>query len=198
MPSIFPTLPGIQAKRSKAAQFATLVHRAASGRRSAMGQRVFPVWKFTLRYAFLRAKLSQPELQTLQSFFVARKGSLEPFYYRDRDLNTVADQAIGMSANGVLSYPLVYSLGGAVDRVGAVDLTGTAPEVKVGGLVKAASWARNSVLLSSQPPAGYPVTWTGRFFYHVAFSDDAMDFEQFLYQLHSVDGVQFETVNQHD
>ena len=198
MADIFPALPGIQAKRNKALSYSTVVHRAASGRRSAMGQRLYPVWGFTLRYAFLRAKPSALELQALQGFFGARRGALEPFYYRDRDVNTVADQALGVTAPGLLSFPLAYNFGGAVDRVGAVDTTGAAPVVKVGGVAVAATFTRNRAVLPAAGVAGQPVTWSGRFFYHVAFADDTMDFEQFLHQLHSVDGVKLETVNQHD
>lgn len=198
MASIFPQLPGIKAERTISAEFATQVHRSASGRRSAMGERLFPVWRFALRYEFLRAKPTALELQALRGFFLARRGALEPFYLRDPDRCQVVAQPVGVGAAGVLSYPLVYAEGGAVDRVGAVDTTGAAPVALVNGAQVPATFTRNRLQLASAAPVGATVAWTGSYFFHVAFADDRLDFKRFLHLLYSVDGVELESVNQHD
>lgn len=197
MTAIFPKLPGLKAERDLGVEFRTVIHRAASGRRAAMAQRFFPVHRFNLRYEFLRAKPSAQELQTLRGFFLARRGPLEPFFIQDPDRCAVTAQVVGVGAAGLTTFPLVYSEGGAVDRIGGVDTTGAAPVALVSGAVAAATWTRNQLVLGAAAPVGATVAWTGNYFFHVAFVDDSLTFKRFLALLYSADGVAIETVNQH-
>ena len=195
--AVFPKLAGLSAERSIATEYSTRVQRAASGRRAAMSERIYPVWRFTLKYNFLRARPSAAELQTLRSFFMARRGALDPFYFRDETHFAVAAQAVGIGAPGRRTFPLVYNAGGAVDRVGAVDTTGAAPVALVGGSPVSATFGRDTLTLAADAGTGATVAWTGSFFYHVAFADDELDLKRFMYQLFSADGVKLETVNQY-
>jgi hypothetical protein len=197
MTAIFPKLPGLKAEREIGLEFSTVIHRAASGRRAAMAQRFFPVHQFKLKYEFLRAKPSALEMQTLRGFFQARRGPLEPFFLQDPDRCVVTAQTVGVGAAGQITYPLVYSEGGAVDRIGGVDTTGSAPVALVAGAVAAASWTRNQLVLDAAAPEGAVVAWSGRYFFHVAFVDDSLTFKRFLALLYSADGVALETVNHH-
>lgn len=194
--AVFPKLPGLSAERSAAVAFSTRVQRAVSGRRAAMGERLYPVWTFTLRYNFLRSSPSLAELQTLRGFFRARRGALDPFYFRDETHNAVAAQAVGIGAPGLRTFPLVYLEGGTIDRVGAVDASVAAPVALVAGSPVTATFGRDTLTLAADAATGATVAWTGAFYYHVAFADDTLDFKRFLHQLHTVDGVKLETVNQ--
>jgi len=196
MTAILPQLRGLKADRDISAEFATIVQRAASGRRAAMGQRFFPVHRFSLKYEFLRASASSPDVQTLRGFFLARRGPLEPFYLKDPDRCTVTAQAVGVGATGVTTYPLIYTEGGAVDRVGAVDNTGTAPIALVNGTPVSATFTRDQLVLASAATPGATVAWTGNYFFHVAFADDTLTLTRFMKQLYSASGVSVETVNQ--
>jgi len=195
--AVFPKLAGLSAERGISVSFNTRVHRAASGRRSAMSERVFPVWRFTLRYNFLRARPSVADLQTLRGFFLARKGALDPFYLQDETNHAVIAQTVGLGAPSRRTFPLVYTEGGAVDRVGAVDTTGAAPIALVNGSPVAATFGRDTLTLAADAATGATVAWTGSFFYHVAFADDTLDLKRFMHQLFSADGVPLETVNQY-
>jgi hypothetical protein len=195
--AVFPKLAGLSAERSVATAFSTRVHRAVSGRRSAMGERLFPVWRFTLKYNFLRAAPSVADLQALRGFFRARRGALDPFYFRDETNNAAVAQTVGIGAPGLVTYPLVYLEGGTIDRVGAVDTTGSAPVALVNGTPVAATFGRDTLTLTGgAATTGATVAWTGNFFYHVAFADDNLDLKRFMHQLFSADGVALETVNQ--
>lgn len=194
--AVFPKLAGISAERSIATSYSTRVHRAVSGRRSAMGERLFPVWRFNLKYNFLRAAPSVADVQALRGFFRARRGALDPFYFRDETNYAVSAQVVGLGAPGLRTFPLVYTEGGAVDRVGAVDTTGASPVALVNGSPVAATFARDTLTLAADASTGATVAWTGAFFYHVAFADDTLDLKRFMHQLFSADGVALETVNQ--
>lgn len=192
--AIFPALPGIKADREKAAEFDTIVHRSSSGRRLAMGKRFFPVWRFRLRYEFLRSRpLGPNELAQLQGFFLQRLGALDDFLFQDRDVNTVSTPQVFGIGNGVnKSWPLVHNLGGFVDRIGA--LNGTAV-VRRGGVETTAFTVDDNgeLTFTAAPTAGQVLDWTGAFYYRVAFARDDMNFRQFLKDLHST-GVELETV----
>lgn len=197
MPDIFPKFRGLKAEREISTEFSTLIQRAASGRRTAMGQRMFPVHRFNLRYEFLRAKPSVAEMQALRGFFNARRGALEPFYLQDPDRCRVAAQIVGLGEAGRTVFPLVYGEGGSIDRIGGVDLTGQAPVALVNGALTNATWTRNCMVLQAPAAAGTTVAWSGAFFFHVAFVDDKLTLKRFLDQLYSAEGVAVESVNQH-
>lgn len=115
---IFPTLPGLAAERDCEPEFDNVVSRASSGRRYALGKRLYPVWRWNLRANFLRQRLGLAELDALQGFFLQRQGNLDSFLYRDREWNTVAAPQVFGQGDGVADrMRLVYNRGGFVDLV---------------------------------------------------------------------------------
>ncbi|MFG6413798.1 DUF2460 domain-containing protein [Roseateles sp. DC23W] len=195
--AVFPKFAGLSAERTVSTAFSTRVQRAVSGRRAAMGERIYPVWTFSLRYNFLRASPSVADVQALRAFFRARRGALDPFYFRDETNNAVVAQTVGLGELGRVTFPLVYNEGGTIDRVGAVDITGAAPVALVNGTPVSATFGRDTLTLASAAAPGATVAWTGAYFYHVAFADDKLDLKRFLHQLFSADGLSLETVNQY-
>lgn len=192
---MFPTLPGIKAERSKSPAFSTTVNRAASGRRVAIGHRLYPVWRFKLGFNFLRASLSAQELQTLQGFFLARRGALESFLLKDRDLNAVTAQPFGVGNGVARSFPLLYSIGGTLDRIGDINPEAAAPTFSVGGTTTAGTVSNGVVTFATAPANSAPLLWSGSFCYRVAFEKDDLEFAQFLKDLHRT-GVDLETTNE--
>lgn len=192
---IFPTLPGIAAERDTVAEFDNVVKRAASGRRYAMGKRFFPVWRFKLRYNFLRGRLGYTELSELQGFFLSRRGNLDSFLFRDREWNTVDTPQVFGQGNGVdKTFRLVYNRGGFVDQVGYAPATGLV--VRINGVATTAFTRDDygSLTLTTAPAPGDELDWTGSYYYRVAFERTDMSFKQFLKDLYSA-GVDLESVN---
>lgn len=195
--AVFPSLPGISAERDAEPMFDNIVQRSSAGRRYAMGKRLYPVWRFTLRFNFLRQRAGYTELTALQGFFLQRRGSLQDFLLMDREWNSVdAPQAFGVGDGSTTRFRLVQARAGFVEPIGAVRGT---PTIRAAGSVVAASgysidddgW----VTFNTAPAAGAALDWTGGFYYRVAFAKASLTFTQFLKDLYSVDGVELETVN---
>lgn len=190
---IFPSLPGISAERDIDAEFDNIIERAGSGRRYGMGKRLYPVWRWTLTYNFLRQRLGYTEMTDLQGFFLRRHGNLDSFLFRDREWNTVATPQVFGVGNGVDStFRLVHSRGGFIDRVGYCS----APVVRKAGVATTAFTINDNaeVTFSTPPAVGVSLDWTGSYYFRVAFSKPNMTLTQFLKDLYST-GIQLETVN---
>lgn len=193
---IFPALKGVAAERDCAPEFDNVVRRASSGRRYALGKRLYPVWRFKLKFNFLRQRLGHTELAALEGFFLNRRGNLESFLYRDREWNAVATpQAFGVGDGVEKDFRLVYSRSGFVDRCGYVPSAGLV--VRANAVATSAFTRDDNAVLSftTAPASGVVLDWTGSYYYRVAFTKPSMNFRQFLKDLYSVDGVEMETVN---
>lgn len=189
---IFPSLPGIAAERDLAIEFDNIVERASSGRRYAMGKRLYPVYRWTLTYNFLRQRMGLTEMTQLGGFFLRRRGNLQSFLFRDREWNAVASpQDIGIADGVTRTYRLLYDRGGFLDRVDHALLpVVTANGSVVSGVTHDAGW----VTLPTAPALGTTLRWTGQYLFRVAFADAELTLSQFLKDLYS-SGVEIESVN---
>lgn len=190
---LFPTLPGIAASRDLATEFDNVVSRATSGRRYAMGKRLYPVYRWRLTYNFLRQRHGHTEMTDLKGFFLRRHGNLDSFLYRDREWNTVATpQVFGVGDGVARTFRLLFAHGGFVDRVGYCS----APVVRVGGVATGAFTVNDDaeVTFDVAPALGAELDWTGEFLFRVAFAKPSLSLEQFLKDLYST-GLEIETVN---
>ena len=194
--AIFPTFPGLKWGRKKTAVWSTGTQKSASGRELRTAYYTYPQWRFSLSFEVLRTKASVNELEQLAGFFNARKGSFESFLYDDPTDNTVADQPIGNTVQGVTRYQLVRSMGGFIEPVLAVK---ERPAVKVGGV--ALTYGRDysvtdkGVLVFNTPQTpGRPITWTGGFYFRVRFTSDTVDFENVLGSLWAAKKIEFTSV----
>lgn len=197
--AIFPTLAGIAAERDHTATFDNVVRRSASGKRFALGKRLYPVWTFRLRVNVLRqnAALSETELDALEGFFLQRKGDLDSFLYQDRERNAVTTpQAFGVGDGTERTFRLVHNRGGFIDRVGYVPASGLVVRANA---VATTAFTRDdnaNLTFTTAPGAGVVLDWTGSFYFRVVFAKPAMTFSQFLKDMYSVSGVELETDNQ--
>ncbi len=191
--AVFPDLPGLDIERDDTPEFDTVVQRASGGRRYAMGKRLFPVWRFRLKVNVL----TPADLATLQGFFLQRRGDLQDFLLRDRLYDTQATpQAFGVGDGTTTRFRLVYSRAGFIEPIGAVR--GVPAITAAGSTVAASGYSIDDdgwVTFTAAPAAGAALAWTGGYYYRVAFSRPSLTFRQFLQGLHSVDGVELETVN---
>lgn len=189
---IFPSLPGIAAERDLTMEFDNIVARASSGRRYAMGKRLYPVYRWTLTYNFLRQRMGQTEMTQLAGFFLRRRGNLQSFLIRDREWNTVASpQDIGLGDGVTRTFRLLYDRGGFLDRVDHALL----PVVTANGsMVSGVTHEGGSVTLPTAPTSGATLRWTGQYLFRVAFANPDLTLKQFLKDLYST-GVEIESVN---
>lgn len=191
---VFPMLPGIAAERDHEVEFDNVVQRASSGRRYALGKRLYPVRRWRLTYNFLRERRGLDEQRQLQGFFERRHGNLDDFLFRDREVHSVVTpQLFGIGDGVTKTFRLVFERGGFLDRVGYCP----AAVVRVGGVATTAFTLDSfgNVVFTTAPALNADLDFTTELFYfRVAFSKPSMSFTQFLKDLYS-SSVEIETVN---
>ena len=184
--TIFPTLPGQTWPRIKVVRSKTTV-RQANGRRYALSTQAYPTYVFRLSYSFLRAA----DLAALAGFFRARRGRLDDFLFSDRDDRSVTDQAFGAGDGVTRDFQLVRALDGVVEPVFALD--GTPVIKKAGSVVTPTVSTLGLVSFAVAPSSGETLTWSGSYYWRVAFTKDEQEFEEFMRSLWSAKTVEFET-----
>ena len=192
--AVFPQLPGLKLELSKTPQWSTSAKTAVSGREVRASYWSYPTIRYELSYEVLRTYTTLSELEQIQGFFNARRGSFESFLYSDAQDKTVVDQVFGIVQAGVMSYQLVRNQGGHVAPVGCID---GAPVLKANGVViSAANYSINDdalVTFTVLPTAGATLTWSGNYFARVRFVQDMMEFDRFTHMLWAAKKVQFQT-----
>jgi uncharacterized protein (TIGR02217 family) len=198
---VFPVLPGLTWSVTKSPKFATRVQTSYSGRELRVLDQPYPIWTWTLVYNFLRDQndlshgaalgVGYDELRTLAGFFLRQQGSFQTFLYNDRSDNTAVKQFVGVGDGITTQYQLVRAFGGFVEPT-------TVPSgisVFVNGV--AASFTLGSygvIALSSTPRPGDAITASFGYVYPVRFTTDALDFENFMYQLWELKKLSFQSV----
>jgi uncharacterized protein (TIGR02217 family) len=180
--AVYPfTLPGLSITVSKGAELSTLIQEAVSGRELRISQRVYPKWKHSLQYNFMRDTAAFPELKTLGGFYLSQGGPADSFLFPDPDDSAVVAQLIGTGNGSNRDFQLVRAFGAFVEPV-------FYPNVITDVYVNAVSVpytlnALGSVNITTAPAGGTSVTWTGSYYFRSRFDDDSFDFEKFLYQV---------------
>ena len=97
MALIFPALPGLAWSVTKAPTFQTRIQRAVSGRELRALDYPYPLWQFTLVFAFLRDNPAAgfDELRTLMGFYLACQGAYGTFLFQDPSDYQVIGQYLG-------------------------------------------------------------------------------------------------------
>lgn len=113
---IYPLEPGREAWGSTITPSWNITEqKAASGRRRAVCGQYYPSWQIKLSYK----ALSDYEVNALIGFYNDRRGSFEPFWYKDYGYCRMESQRLNKSVSGV--YPLVADIGGYLEPVEKVD-----------------------------------------------------------------------------
>jgi uncharacterized protein (TIGR02217 family) len=193
--AIFPTLPGLAWSVTKAPRFATRIQRAVNGRELRILDQPYPIWTWTLSYSLLRDKwdargpgglgAGYDELRTIAGFFLQQQGAFQAFLFDDPTDDTIAGQTIGTGNSSTSVFQLVRSMGGSAEPVTAPD---TVSAIYFNGVLQnSAGYAVNVdtglVTFTTPPPAGQSITVDFTYRFRVRFSDDTVEFENFMYQL---------------
>ncbi len=204
MPLVFPTLPGLAWSVAKAPTFQTRIQRAVSGRELRALDYPYPLWQFTLVFAFLRDNPAAgfDELRTLLGFFLSCQGAYGTFLFQDPSDYQVTGQYLGTGDSSSAIFQLQRTMGtllpsgGFAEPILAPDLV---TAVYFDGITQApSSYSADpdtGLLTFAIPPAtGLVVTADFTYWFRCRFVDDSYDFENFMYRLWQLKKLTFISV----
>ena len=187
---VFPRLPGISIERTRSPYWDSKVQRSVSGKSVGFTAYTYPLWKYKLKFEFLRSNGSA-ELQQIVGLFNRVYGKADTFLFQDDDDCTATDQIIGYGDGTTKSFRLIRSYGDFTEplakakQIDSVKVAGTA--------VTAYSEAGGVLTLATAPSAGQEIRWSGSFYFRCRFNADAIDFDRFLWELWKTGSVEFIT-----
>jgi len=193
--SVFPSLPGLAFGITRTPLFNTLTKRSASGIDFRAALQQYPLYEFVLNYEFLKSLQAQ-ELQTLIGFFLSMGGQFDSFLYVDPLDNTVAGAQFGIGDGSTTGFQLTrpFGAGGFTFAEPVQNLQPVSPtEVDIAGSPTTDYIVDENGFLTfgTAPGAGFPLTWSGSFYYRCRFGTDSLDPTLFAQGLHSLSKVKF-------
>lgn len=163
-----------------------------------------PVYEMSMTFSVLRGldrtdiaqtvQYPNSEVATLMGFFASRLGRWDSWLLSDPNDKTIPVAGaqifgVGDSSNGIVTFQLSRTIGSwFTERVAAP--VGTV-RIWIDGVEKfnPADWTGGSmatkgvVTFVTPPPNGLFLTWSGSYYFRCRFSEDQMEFNQFMYQL---------------
>ena len=199
-PPSWPTLPGVQYPVKKTPKFSTIVSDHVSGRQVRTALYANPIWQFELSISGLSgssayAGLGANSYQALLNLFLTCQGGYGTFLFTDASDNSASGQYLATGDGATYTFQFARQLvsGGFLEPVGW--LTGVS-SVTVGG-VASSSWAYvlpNQLSFNAPPVYGLPIAASFTYAYQCRFSDDTLDFEEFMQNLWETKSIKFESV----
>lgn len=193
----FPDLRGLAWDYTLSPTFSTGIQQATSGREVRAAFWSAPLWKISLTYEFLRDDAQHvdangySELQQLVGFFLARQGAFDSFLIDLAQLtrkpldSTISGQPIGTGDGSTTSFQLARNLGGYLEPV--QNPAGQSATVYVAGARKTQgvdyTIANGIVSFASPPASGAAVTADFQWLWRVRFTQDELEFGNFMYLL---------------
>ena len=204
MAVIFPALPGLAWSVTKAPTFQTRIQRAVSGRELRALDYPYPLWQFTLVFAFLRDNPAAgfDELRTLMGFYLACQGAYGTFLFQDPSDYQVIGQYLGTGDSSVAAFQLQRTMGKALIGGGYAEPI-AAPNlitaVYFDGITQNPSGYNidpgTGLLTFTTPPGtGLVITVDFSYWFRCRFVDDSYGFENFMYRLWQLKKLTFISV----
>jgi len=203
-PASLPSLAGLSWSRHKKPGFATRVAQHASGREVRVALFEYPLYEFEAVYSGLTsyaspaggaAGLGAASLQSLMGFFLKLQGQFGTFLYTDPDDNTVSGQVFATGDGSTTSFTMMRALGGFLEPVGWVT---TIANVYHNGTAFAGSayslTTPNTLVFGSAPASGVTLSADFSYAFNCRFTDDQMDFEEFMSNLWRLESMKFRSV----
>lgn len=213
------TLPkGVSWHYKRSPKFSNIRQVPQSGRHPASySLQSGTLFDFELTWNYLKqiGVTTTNDVQYLQEFYEAMGGGLNWFVF-DPSVNSFENLSVtqvttqlqngffGTAVSGQTVYPLWRStnaLGGGVitmlERVQNVSLL--VGVYSNGTLIPSSSYSLTNfpatITFTTQPTAGSVLSWAGNYNYLVQFSEDTIDFNEFLFQLWELKSLKLESVN---
>jgi uncharacterized protein (TIGR02217 family) len=183
---VFPALIGLTYPYLRSPEWDTDVQVSLVGKRTTLGRRSYPIYRYELKYNVLRSDLVTIEWQTLLAFYNVVGGRRDLFQFSDPGDTSVTTMSFGAGDGATTQFQLTRALTGSgvswVDPVFAP--TGT-PSIFINGVLKSTPAdyiinATGQVTFTVAPASGAALTWTGTYNWLCRFDDDSATFEQFL------------------
>jgi uncharacterized protein (TIGR02217 family) len=204
MALIFPTLPGLAWSVTKAPTFQTRIQRAVSGHEVRALDYPYPLWQFTLVFAFLRdnPEAGFDELRSLMGFYLLCQGAYGTFLFQDPSDFQISNQYLGTGDSSTYIFQLQRTMGTSLPGGGFTEPI-IAPKaintIYFDGITQNASSYSvdpNTGLVSftTPPSTGLVITADFSYWFRCRFIDDSYSFENFMYQLWQVKKLSFISV----
>jgi hypothetical protein len=214
--AIYPqNLPGLWAEVVKRPKHNVSVQTHQSGGEVRTSYWSQPLWEWDLSYELLRDGQRDGrawnELQQIQGFFLAQRGSLNGFGFFDPDDNCRFRTGIGETDGTTTSFTLTRYQGTnglfGVENIGLlntnvpfnlyIDSSATPVDASdpIYGYTLNTTTPVNQVLVfNSAPPSGHQLTVDMGYFYWVRFQADSLDFCKFMAQLWELQKVTLQSL----
>ncbi len=204
MALVFPALPGLAWSVTKAPTFQTRIQRAVSGRELRALDYPYPLWQFTLAFAFLRDSPAAgfDELRTLMGFYLSCQGAYGTFLFQDPSDDQITGQYLGTGNSSVPVFPLQRTMGTALPGGGFVEPI-VAPNLVTAVYFDGITQSPSSysvdpdtglITFVTPPATGLVVTADFTYWFRCRFVDDSYDFENFMYRLWQLKKLTFISV----
>lgn len=187
--NVFPTLLGLEPKVSRIPMFRTRVQQGVSGDEVRTAYQAFPLWKFKLKFEFLRDDAPNNELNKILALFMVARGQFDNFLFTDTDRSAVVDERFGTGDGVTTQFQLTRSSSdGALSFVEPVQNVNVLTNIKKAGVAQTSPTnysisATGLVTFTAAPAAAAALTWTGTYYNRVRFMMDEANFERFMFQL---------------
>ena len=194
---VFPALPG-QGFATKRPIAATLIAEHESGR-SVRAALYGGLYEFEIDFDGLASDgaqnpgLAAQSLQALLGLYLQCGGAFGTFLYTDPNDNTASNQPIALGDGVTTAFELVRGVGAAIDSVSYVTSVST---VTVNGST-VANWSLlspNILQFSAPPTSDALIAASFSYAFQCRFTDDALEFENFMQSLWSSKCVKFRSL----
>jgi uncharacterized protein (TIGR02217 family) len=204
MALIFPTLPGLAWSVIKAPTFQTRIQRAVSGHELRALDYPYPLWQFTLVFAFLRdnPEAGFDELRSLMGFYLLCQGAYGTFLFQDPSDFQISGQYLGTGDSSTYIFQLQRTMGTSLPSGGFTEPIVAPKEIKAiyfDGLIQNSSiysvnQSTGLVSFTTPPSTGLVITADFSYWFRCRFVDDSYSFENFMYQLWQLKKLSFISV----
>lgn len=197
---VLPSLLGLGFPVTRAPVFATRVQTSISGKEVRIADQVYPRYKWTVDFNFLRAN-ALAEFQSLIGFFNARQGQFDTFLYQDATDNAVTAQVIGTGDGSTQAFQLISTFGGYVQPILAPNTGGTI-NIYLNGTKQTTGytvtgWGNASpgvLTFTSAPSSGVAITADFGYYFPCRMSSDEISMSLDYNQIYSCKKFSFISV----
>lgn len=148
---------------------------------------VYPRWNFVYDISYIHgdAQTANSAYQALLGLYGAMQGGAGSFLFLDPTDNTVTNQVIATGDGTTTQFPMIRTIGSgsAVLYDLIQNFVGT-PTIYVNGVATPSGWTLNqygTLTFNSAPANGYPIAWSGQFYFQCRFDSDSWDeLQEFL------------------
>lgn len=170
-----------------------------------------PVYEMSMTFSMLRGldrtdiadtnQYPESEVATLMGFYASRLGRWDSWLLYEPNDNTIpvaAPQIFGVGDGGISVFQLTRTLGSWFTERVAAPADGSV-RIWIDGIEKfnpthwtGGTLATKGVVTFVTPPgAGLYLTWSGSYYFRCRFTEDQMEFNQFMYQLWETQEIKF-------